>query len=241
MEVCPWGQNRGTNLNNIAQRFSGNYRDRLITSQPAFCILNPLARIPLRMLVEPVVLEGKVVRLEPMRVEHVDALAEVGLEESLWKWIPTACVTREDMETYVQSALDDQKRGVALPFVTVEQATGKVIGSTRFGNIDVANRRAEIGWTWINPKWQRTAVNTEAKFLMLRHAFETWKCIRVELKTDALNEKSRNAILRIGAKQEGIFRQHVITASGRLRDSVYFSIIDTEWPEVKERLLGRLG
>jgi N-acetyltransferase len=176
------------------------------------------------------------VRLEPMLESHVDALAEVGLEESLWKWIPTACVTLDDMEAYVRSALTDQERDIALPFVTIEQASGKVIGSTRFGNIDTANKRAEIGWTWIARQWQRTAVNTEAKFVMLQHAFETWKCNRVELKTDALNEKSRNAILRIGAKQEGIFRQHMITSSGRLRDTVYFSIIDTEWPEVKQRL-----
>ena len=193
------------------------------------------------MIVEPVVLEGKFVRLEPMRVEHVDALAEVGLEESLWKWIPTQCKTREDMENYVRLALRDQKCGIALPFITIERVSGTVIGSTRFGNIDVANKRAEIGWTWINPNWQRTVVNTEAKLLMLSHAFENWNCIRVELKTDALNEKSRNAILRIGAKQEGIFRQHMITSTGRYRDTVYFSILDTEWPEVKERLENKLS
>jgi len=192
------------------------------------------------MLVEPMILEGKFVKLEPMQLEHVDALAEVGLEESLWKWIPTQCKTREDMENYVRLALSDQERGIALPFVTIEQASGTVIGSTRFGNIDVANKRAEIGWTWINPKWQRTVVNSEAKFLMLSHAFETWKCIRVELKTDALNEKSRNAILRIGAKEEGIFRKHMITSTGRYRDTVYFSVLDSEWPTVKQRLLERL-
>lgn len=192
------------------------------------------------MIVEPVVLEGKVVRLEPMSETHSVGLAAVGLEESLWKWIPTACATREDMAKYVRMGLDDQERGVALPFVTVEQASGTVIGSTRFGNIDAANKRAEIGWTWIAPKWQRTAANTEAKFLMLRHAFETWKCIRVELKTDALNEKSRNAILRIGAKQEGIFRRHMVCSTGRLRDTVYFSIIDSEWPEVNRRLQDKL-
>ena len=175
-----------------------------------------------------------------MTESHVEALVEVGLEESLWKWIPTQCKTREDMENYVRLALSDQERGIALPFVTIEQASGTVIGSTRFGNIDVANKRAEIGWTWINPKWQRTVVNTEAKFLMLSHAFETWKCIRVELKTDALNEKSRNAILRIGAKEEGIFRKHMITSTGRYRDTVYFSVLDTEWPTVKQRLLERL-
>jgi RimJ/RimL family protein N-acetyltransferase len=192
------------------------------------------------MHVQPFVLEGKFVRLEPMTESHVEALVEVGFEESLWKWIPTQCKTREDMENYVRLALSDQERGIALPFVTIEQASGTVIGSTRFGNIDVANKRAEIGWTWINPKWQRTVVNTEAKFLMLSHAFETWKCIRVELKTDALNEKSRNAILRIGAKEEGIFRKHMITSTGRYRDTVYFSVLDSEWPTVKQRLLERL-
>ena len=120
-------------------------------------------------------------------------------------------------------------------------ASGKVIGSTRFGNIDAANLRAEIGWTWITPAFQRTAVNTEAKLLMLTHAFETWKCIRVELKTDALNERSRAAIKRLGATEEGIFRKHMICDTGRFRDSVYFSIIDTEWPMVKENLRGKLS
>ncbi|MEP6849829.1 MAG: GNAT family protein [Acidobacteriota bacterium] len=192
------------------------------------------------MIVEPVVLEGEIVRLVPMDLGHVDALAEVGMERELWTWVPTACETRGDVEAYVRSALADQKRGFALPFVTIDKASGTVIGSTRFANLDTANLHAEIGWTWINPKWQRTAVNTEAKFLMLRHAFETWKCIRVELKTDALNEKSRSAILRIGAKHEGIFRRHIICASGRVRDTVYFSIIDSEWPKVKESLVKRL-
>ena len=125
--------------------------------------------------------------------------------------------SREDMRRYVEMALADQTRGVALPFVTVELSSDKVVGSTRFGNIDVANRRAEIGWTWITPAFQRTVVNTEAKFLMLTHAFEVWQCIRVELKTDVLNEKSRNAIKRLGAKEEGIFRHHAPQRSGWCR------------------------
>ncbi len=140
-----------------------------------------------------------------------------------------------------RSALDWQEIGTALPFVTIEQETDRVVGSTRFGNIDIRNRRVEIGWTWIGKPWQRTAVNTEAKFLMLQHAFEVWHCIRVELKTDVLNERSRAAILRIGAKQEGIFRHHIITDSGRLRDTIYFSIINDEWPEVKARLQTKLA
>src|SRR5262249_57209821 len=117
---------------------------------------------------------------------------------------------------------------------------GKGIGSARLMNIDRSNQGGEMGSTWIAPAWQRTAVNTEAKYLMLRHAFEQWKCIRVELKTDVLNEKSRNAILRIGAKEEGILRRHVLTWTGRVRDSVYFSILDSEWPEAKKRLEAKL-
>jgi len=192
------------------------------------------------MNIEPITLEGDVVRLEPMTLDHLDGLWAAGNDEGLWRLIPTTIRSVDDMRRYVETALADRDRGVALPFVTVERSTGKVIGSTRFGNIDKANLRCEIGWTWITPEFQRTAVNTEAKLLMLTHAFETWKCIRVELKTDVLNEQSRNAILRLGAEQEGIFRQHVICDTGRFRDSVYFSIIDTEWPTVKENLELRL-
>jgi RimJ/RimL family protein N-acetyltransferase len=192
------------------------------------------------MDVQPVTLEGNWVRLEPMTIDQVEPLSEVGLEESIWRWTLGRCESVEDIRRYVESALDEERRGVSLPFVTVEKASGKIIGSTRFGNIETANRKAEIGWTWINPAWQRTFVNTETKLLMLAHAFETWKCIRIELKTDALNEKSRNAILRIGAKQEGILRHHMITDSGRFRDSVIFSIIDKEWESVKENLTTKL-
>ena len=149
------------------------------------------------MNIEPVTLEGKVVRLEPMSSEHLDGLWEAGSDETLWRLIPTNIASIDDMRRYVETAFADRDRGVALPFVTVDRSTGKVVGSTRFGNIDTANLRCEIGWTWITPAFQRTAVNTEAKLLMLTHAFETWKCIRVELKTDALNERSRNAIKRL--------------------------------------------
>ena len=130
---------------------------------------------------------------------------------------------------------------IALPFATILKESGRAIGCSRYGNIDRHNRRVEISWTWIGRPWQRTAVNTEAKYLMLQHAFETLGCIRVELKTDALNERSRRAILRIGAKEEGTFRRHMITASGRVRDTVYFSIVDREWPEVKAGLEARLN
>jgi RimJ/RimL family protein N-acetyltransferase len=193
------------------------------------------------MKVEPIILEGEKVRMEPLSMAHHADLCEAGLHEQLWKLIPTLVSTPEDMKDYIQTALNEQEKGISLPFATVEKMSGKAIGSTRFGNIDASNKRVEIGWTWISPDWQRTVVNTEAKYLMLKHAFETWKCNRVELKTDALNDRSRNAILRLGAKQEGIFRQHVVTYSGRLRDSVYFSIINTEWPEVKAKLEEKLA
>ena len=188
------------------------------------------------MNVPPVTLEGRHVRLEPLSQAHHADLSAVGLAEELWRWIPTPVRTREEMSGYIQTALDEQTRGVSLPFALIEKSTGRAIGSTRYGNIDRTHHRVEIGWTWVAPTWQRTAVNTEAKYLLLRHAFETLGCIRVELKTDSLNEKSRNAILRIGAREEGTFRNHMITASGRIRHTVYFSILDSEWPEVKSRL-----
>ena len=188
------------------------------------------------MTVFPVTLEGRNVRLEPLALSHLTGLAEVGLDEELWRWIPVPARTREDMAAYIETALEEKERGASLPFALVEKATGRPIGSTRYGNIDRTHHRVEIGWTWVARKWQRTAVNTEAKYLLLRHAFETLGCIRVELKTDSLNERSRAAILRIGAREEGIFRNHMITAGGRIRHSVYYSIIDSEWPGVKAKL-----
>ena len=192
------------------------------------------------MIIKPLVLEGEAVKLAPLKLEHLSELFEVASDNSLWRWTTNIINTKEDMLRYIESALGDAEKKIAVPFVTIEKSSGRVIGSTRFANIDTNNRRVEIGWTWINPEWQRTAVNTEAKLLMLTHAFETWKCVRVELKTDALNEKSRNAIIRIGATQEGILRQHYITFSGRFRDTVYFSIIDSEWQSVKAALTAKV-
>lgn len=193
------------------------------------------------MKIEPIILEGEFVRLEPMKREHLDALCEVGMTDSIWFFTTNVMHTVEDMQRYIATAMDDAERKISLPFVTIDKKQNKIVGSTRFGNIDTKNRKTEIGWTWINPLWQRSYVNTEAKFLMLKHAFETWNCARVELKTDVLNEKSRNAILRIGAKQEGILRRHLITETGRFRDTVYFSIIDDEWQDVKENLRAKLS
>jgi N-acetyltransferase len=193
-------------------------------------------RLFAKMIVAPVVLEGQHVRLEPVGQDHLPGLAAVGLDEELWRWIPTPVRTPEEMAAYIATALRDQRQGVSLPFALVERKTGRPIGSTRYGNIDRTNHRVEIGWTWVAREWQGTAINTEAKYLLLKHAFETLGCIRVELKTDSLNERSRAAILRIGAREEGIFRNHMITASGRIRHTVYFSIVDSEWPAVKARL-----
>ncbi|HUI25195.1 MAG TPA: GNAT family protein [Candidatus Kryptonia bacterium] len=194
------------------------------------------------MRVEPVTLEGRHIRLEPLSLaRHHAGLSEVGLDENIWRFNPRPPVrTPNDMRAYIEDALQQQSEGASLPFATIDKTSGRAVGSTRFAYIDRTHRRVEIGYTWIAPPWQRTAVNTEAKYLMLRHAFETLGCIRVELKTDSLNERSRNAILRIGAKEEGIFRNHMITHSGRYRHSVYFSIIDSEWPAAKARLESRL-
>ena len=148
--------------------------------------------------------------------------------------------TREEMRGYIETALREQEAGVSLPFAVIHVESGRAIGSTRYGAINLPNRRVEIGWTWYARKFQRTPVNTECKLLLLTHAFERVGMIRVEFKTDALNEKSRNALLRIGAVQEGVFRKHLICASGRIRDTVYFSILDTEWPEKKRALEARL-
>ena len=191
---------------------------------------------------KPITLEGEIVRLEPLRHEHVPLLWNAAKDnlDDIFRWIPYRMQTAADFQDGVARILDEQARGQSVPFATVERASGRVIGSTRFMNMDLANRRVEIGSSWIAPAWQRTAVNTEAKYLMLRHAFEQWKCLRVELKTDSLNQKSRNAILRLGAKEEGTLRKHMVTWDGRRRDSVYFSILDTEWPEVKARLEAKL-
>jgi len=190
--------------------------------------------------IEPVVLDGERVRLEPMRRNHLDALTEAGRYEELWQWTRATATTKETMSEYVEDALEEAASGTALPFVTIDKPSETVVGSTRFGNIDPANRRAEIGWTWISPPFQRSYVNSEAKYLMLRHAFDVWECVRVELKTDALNEKSRAAMLRLGAAEEGTLRRHMITYSGRFRDSVYYSILDHEWPAIRARLEARL-
>src|SRR6266496_3772114 len=189
----------------------------------------------------PVVLDGLRVRLEPMTMDHLDALAEAGRFEELWRWTQANASTPDAMRDYMQAALDEQRSGSCMPFVTIDKPSDTVVGSTRFGNIDVRNRRVEIGWTWVTPRFQRTYVNSEAKYLMLSRAFDVWGCVRVELKTDLLNARSRAAILRLGGVEEGVLRRHQLTQGGRFRDTVYYSILDNEWPGVRERLRNEMA
>lgn len=193
-----------------------------------------------RLHVEPVTLEGALVRLEPLAMTHYAQLCQVGLDEELVRITQSYAPTPDGLRTYIEKALQRQGDGTALPFAVIAKAVDRAIGSSRYAAIDRANRRLEIGWTWYGREWQRTAVNTETKYLMLRHAFEALGCVRVEFKTDILNARSRAALLRIGAKEEGIFRQHMIMPDGRVRNTVYFSIINDEWPQVKARLEGLL-
>lgn len=192
------------------------------------------------MRAEPVTLEGRLVRLVPLDLAHVEPLSAVGLDPDLWKWTWSGVATSDDMRRYVETALAEQSAGQSLPFAIVERAGGRVVGSTRYGNIAPAHRRLEIGWSWLGKPWQRTGANVEAKLLLLTHAFESLGCQRVEFKTDAGNEPSRRALLGIGASFEGIFRKHGIADGGRVRDTAWYSVVDDEWPAVKLRLLERL-
>lgn len=191
------------------------------------------------MQIEPVVLEGGHVRMEPLAETHETDLAAV-LDPTLTQWFTKPMLTREDAREFITDGLAAEHAGSALPFATIDKATGKLIGSSRFGNIDRPNKRVEIGWTLVARPFQRSSVNTEAKLLMLSNAFERWGCIRVEFKTDSLNIQSRTALTRLGATEEGIFGNHIVCASGRIRHSVYFSITVEEWPAVKKRLVQRI-
>jgi len=183
--------------------------------------------------IRPLTLEGLHVRLEPLSLGHCDALIAAAGDGELWNTQVTIIPEAAGMKDYIQAALDGQTQKRELPFVIISKPSNQIVGSTRFYEIFPYDRKCAIGYTWLAKSAQRTPINTEAKLLLLTHAFETWKCVRVELVTDVLNEQSRAAILRLGAKQEGILRKHLILPSGRVRDSVVFSIIDDEWPEVK--------
>jgi RimJ/RimL family protein N-acetyltransferase len=190
---------------------------------------------------EPVTLEGRIVRLEPLELTHVPALAEVGLDPAVWQWTTARPRSEADLREWAETAIRNRDAATELPFATREAASGRPIGSSRYLNIVLEHRRVEIGWTWIAPPWQRSGANREAKLLMLTHAFETLGCRRVEFKTDSLNEPSRRALLGIGASFEGIFRNHMVMPDGRMRHSAYYSVIDDEWPAVKARLEGLLN
>ena len=193
------------------------------------------------MNISPVTLEGQHVRLEPLTQAHAEPLIAAASDGELWNTRVTIIPEPAGMKDYIQAALDGQAQGRELPFVIMQRASDKIVGTTRFYEIRPLDRAAAIGYTWLAKSAQRTPVNTESKFLLLAHAFEQWRCNRVELITDVLNEQSRAAILRLGAKQEGILRKHLILPSGRIRDSVVFSIIDSEWPAVKKSLSMKLA
>jgi RimJ/RimL family protein N-acetyltransferase len=189
------------------------------------------------MEVKPIVLTGKHVRLEPLTEAHVAGLAEIGVGHDFWKFMVYGDMNTEvDMRGWVLDLLQREKAGTDLPFVAIHLASGKIAGATRYLNIMHNDRGLEVGGTWYGLDFQRTPVNTECKFLLFRHAFEELKCIRLQLKTDSLNTRSQAAIERIGAKKEGILRNHMILPDGRIRDSVFYSILDTEWVDVKKRL-----
>ena len=189
------------------------------------------------MEVKPVVLTGQHVRLEPLTEEHAPGLAEIGAGQTFWDFMLYGNInTVDDMRNWVQDILGRAEKGTDLPFVAIHLASGRVAGATRYLNIMPRDRGLEIGGTWYGPEFQRTALNTECKYLLLRHAFEALGCIRVQLKTDLRNERSQKAIERIGAVKEGVLRNHMILPDGLYRHSVFYSILDSEWPEVKKRL-----
>ncbi len=193
------------------------------------------------MLVEPVVLVGKYVRLEPLSMDHINELTLIGDDPEIWKYMIYGMVTtQEKMREWVVDILARKAVGFDQPFVVRNLLTGELAGATRYLEIRSQHRSLEIGGTWYGKKYRRTIVNTEAKYLLLCHAFETLGCIRVQFKANLLNERSIKAIERLGAIREGVLRNHMILDNGTYRDSVYFSIIDSEWPFVKRRILGLL-
>ncbi|MBW5467285.1 GNAT family N-acetyltransferase [Brevibacillus formosus] len=186
--------------------------------------------------IEPVILEGKLVRLEPLRMAHVDSIWKAGAYEEIWPYMSVTIRTREDAQAFILQALKNEQAQVELPFVIIRQTDEQVIGSTRFLGIAKKDRGLEIGFTWLTPSVWKTGVNTECKWLLLRHCFEQLGCIRVQLKTDSRNLNSQRAIARIGGIREGVLRNHMVMPDGYIRDSVYFSILDREWPEAKQKL-----
>jgi RimJ/RimL family protein N-acetyltransferase len=189
----------------------------------------------------PVTLEGRHVRLEPLTREHRADLARLALDPELWRWTLTRIASLDDLDAYIETALAWRDAGTAMPFATIERSSGRAIGSTRFAHIDGPNRSLEIGWTWLGLAYHRRAFNTEAKLLMLGHAFERMGCVRVEFRVNEPNTRSRTAVARLGAREEGILRHSQIAPDGRLLDWVYYSILRDEWPRVRQGLEQRLA
>jgi RimJ/RimL family protein N-acetyltransferase len=190
---------------------------------------------------DPVTLEGRLVRLEPLTLEHVPGLAEVALDPEIWRWTIARPTSADDVRAWAAATIQARDAGTEFPFATVDVATGRPIGSTRYMNIVLEHRRLEIGWTWVAPPWQRTGANREAKLLMLEHAFDRLACRRVEFKTDSNNVKSRDALLGIGATFEGIFRNHMVMPGGGTRHSAWYSVTDEDWPEIRAGLEAKLA
>lgn len=191
-------------------------------------------------MADPLILDGRFVRLEPLLPTHAEALTRVGCDPRIWEFSRTLLRERADVDAYIAKALRARDAGTAYPFVTLDRATGTPIGSTRFENIERAERRVEVGWSWLAPAWWRTPINTEAKYLMLRHAFEDWGCVRVEFKVLVGNERSLTSIERVGATREGILRKRLPYRDGTFRDVVFLSMLDDEWPAIRARLEQRL-
>lgn len=189
---------------------------------------------------KPVILEGQHLRLEPLSESHLEELVSL-FDVEIWRWYTDQIKTPDALRSFLQKILHEQTAGRTLAFAIRDKKSGQTVGSSRFMNVSPAHRKVEIGSTWYGPRWQRTFANTESKYLMLSHAFDSLSCISVQFQTDALNEKSRAAIERLGAKLEGVHRNDRICSDGRIRNSVYYSITDSEWPEVKQRLLVRLN
>jgi RimJ/RimL family protein N-acetyltransferase len=223
------------------------YNHQTLQAMPLSCMIGPAKSVGDRMNLEPIniqpiTLTGRLVRLVPLSEAHVPELAVAGNDPSIWRFMLYGLVdTEEKMRLWVQEILNRQARGTDLAFTVIYSESGRAIGATRYLDIHPEQRGVEIGGTWYAVSYQRTAVNTECKYLLLKHAFETWSCIRVQFKTDSRNERSQRALERLGATREGILRNHMILEDGSFRHSVFYSILDTEWPAVKERLANKLG
>ncbi len=189
--------------------------------------------------VEPVTLDGATVRLEPLTVDHLEDLARVAFDGDLWRWVMVQPTDVDELRQWMAAALDEASAGAEVPFATIDRASGRAVGSTRFMSIAAEHRRLEIGWTWLGSAHQRSGANREAKLLQLTHAFEVLAANRVEFKTDSLNRKGNSGLVGIGARLEGTFRNHMVMPGGRIRHSNYYSVTREEWPAVRDLLTGR--